>query len=83
MFGITLGSFFYHLPHRALTTYKSFTADSTKKVNSIREKNETNRMVFFICGPLAVLAGLILVEPVIKYVLGLQQFLSQVSFLVV
>ena len=76
-----LSGYLYSIPfsvQRLMATWLDNSGESSSG-KRVRQKNDTNRMIFFAAGPVALFLGLMAAEPVFKFVLGVSYFLTPVS----
>lgn len=73
-----LSGYMYSVPFMLQKSIVALFDTSDSSGRKLRQKNDTNRMIFFAAGPIANIAGLLAAEPVMKFILGVAYFLTPV-----
>jgi len=75
--GFAISGYFYTAPYVLLGMFKTFKlrTSAAEDKSSMKRSMDTNRFIFYLAGPLANFAGLVVAETVIKYILGISVFL--------
>ncbi|KAL5259529.1 hypothetical protein ACHWQZ_G009847 [Mnemiopsis leidyi] len=74
--GIALSGYLYSVPFFLLRIWNSSSSSSSSGNQRLRQKTDTNRMIFFLAGPIANFLGLWAMEPIFKLVFGVSYFLT-------